>query len=358
MGLVRIAAGVAPALALLALVEVALRVGWRHVPPVLGTALYSVYEDKPGDLYFRDRPSRTMFMWPSFRTRAYWDGYAWEHRTDASGFRNPPDLSDHSLLLLGDSMIYGHGVEEKDTVAHLLRAKHGRGAYSMARQGDCLFEQYMKLRLHLDEMRPKTAVVTVFLNDFEDLESKRSPEQIAAPPELTLDYGALAARLAQPAASSSWLDELHRLKIWRLLAAGWDALGRRAAAPPAGDAAVAAAPPPPPPMLAPIADDARFATITRYYRTLLGDLAQRARAQGTELVVLDLDLGEHVAAGSLALQDRVRAMLESIGAEYGFRVLSTRELFDGCEACYLPRDGHLSREGHRRLAAFLDEQLP
>jgi hypothetical protein len=354
-----VAAALVPVLAVLALVEVALRVAWRRVPPQLGTALYSVYEDKPGDIYFRDRPSRTLWMWPGYATRAYWNGYAWEHRTDEAGFRNPPGLADRSLLLLGDSMIYGHGVEESDTVAHFLRAEHGRGAYNMGRQGDCLFEEYVKARLYLPRFRPRTVVLTVFLNDFEDLETKRTPEQIASPPELALDYEALAARLAAPRSSANALDELHRSKVWRLLEAAAARVRRGGAGAPAASTAApaVAAAPPVASFLAPMLDDARFAPIARYYEILLGDLAARTRTAGAELVLLHLDVGDHVVAGSIAAQDRVRALLESIAAAHGLRVLGTRALFEGCDDCYLPDDGHLSREGHRRLAAFLDGQL-
>jgi hypothetical protein len=324
------------------------------VPPRVGTAIYSVYGDQPGDIYFIDGPTRSVFQWPDFETSAYWNGYRWTHRTDALGFRDPPELADRSLVLLGDSMIYGHGVEETDTVAHFLRAEHGRPAYSAARQGDCLYQEYLVARLLLPKLHPRTLVVTTFLNDFEDLEIYRTPEEIAAAAELSLDADALAARVAHPKRKLRLAKQLHRSKVWRLVEAAWQQLHA-----PDGGGAVAAAPPDAvPSFVRAITDDDRYAPIAHYYEVVLGDLAQRARASGTALVLLDLDVGDHVVAGSLPAQDRLWALLQSIADANGVRALNTRAVFAGCEECFLPLDGHLSGIGHRRLAAFLDDALP
>jgi hypothetical protein len=91
----------------------------------------------------------------------------------------------------------------------------------------------------------------------------------------------------------------------------------------------------------------------RYYERVIADLAQRARESGAQLVLLDLDIGEQLVSGALPAQGRIRAQLDAIGARASLRVLGTRELFQGCDACFLPHDGHFTREGHRRLAEFL-----
>ena len=59
------------------------------------------------------------------RPRCHWNGYSWRHRTDAWGGRNPETWSEVDVALLGDSMIYGHGVEEEQTTAHFLRERLG-----------------------------------------------------------------------------------------------------------------------------------------------------------------------------------------------------------------------------------------
>src|SRR4030095_14133840 len=140
----RLAAGALPLLATLALAELVLRTFPAIVPISVGTAIYSVYTTAPGDIYFLDVPTRATFMCPDFHTRAYWNGYVWDHRTDARGFRNPPELHDPALVWLGDSMIYGHGVEERDTAAAQLRSAHGIAAYNAGRQADCLYQEYLR----------------------------------------------------------------------------------------------------------------------------------------------------------------------------------------------------------------------
>jgi hypothetical protein len=51
-------------------------------------------------------------------------------------------------------------------------------------------------------------------------------------------------------------------------------------------------------------------------------------------------------------------MLEAVARELGLRFLATGSAFAGCADCYLPGDGHLSREGHRRLAALVAREIP
>jgi hypothetical protein len=367
----RVAGPLVGVLVLVASLEIGLRLASGLFSPRIGNRLYSVYSDRPGGIYFTLEDVGMAFMLPSHSTRAYFNGLWWRHATDALGFRNPEGLDDRSLVLLGDSMIYGHGVEEADTVAHFLRAEHGLPAYNMARQGDCLFQEYVLARLFLPWIRPRTLLLFTFLNDFADLEAFRRPAQIAEPPELDrYDYDALRERLEAPRAWRLW-GQLERLKTWRLVGALLAELERLRAAPraAAGAAApvaasgsaswpgIAGAPAPPTPsFLEPLLDDRRFAPIASYYRRVLADLALRCREQGTELVVALLDIGDEVYPAQAA-QDRLRLLLEAIGRAEGFRVLETRPLFAGCRACFLPRDGHLTREGHRRLADFVAAEI-
>jgi hypothetical protein len=333
----------------LASIEAVLRLAPGVVGARFANAVFSTYHDDPGGIYFRDRETRMNFMRPELATRGYWNGHAWLHRTDADGFRNPPGTASDGLLLFGDSMIYGHGVEEEETVAHFLRSEHGRAAYSMARQGDTLFQEYVLARLALARLRPEQLLLFVFLNDFEDMTAYRKPEQITGAPEIDhLDYAALAARVRDPEADGL-RKQYRRLRVWRL----YEGLRK---APPAPTAA------PDPdalhPSLVAILDDARFAPVADYYRRVLGDLAARTRAQGIELSIVLLDLGDEVIPKAIPAQDRLHALLAEIGRENEFRVLSTRSIYAGCPECFLPGDGHLTREGHRRLAEFVHREVP
>ncbi len=326
--------------------EAALRLAPGVVGGRLANAVYSAYG--AGGIYFKDPELGMKFMWPDFETRAYWNGHWWQHRSDAAGFRNPPDLAARSLWLLGDSLIYGHGVEEQDTVAHQLRATHGRPAYNMGRQANCLFQEYVLARLYLEKLRPETVVLFVFLNDFRDLENSRQPAQIADPPELErLDYDALRARVEHPEQRWRLGDQLARLRVWRL---GKGIAEMLSASPNPVDEAHE--------QMASIFEAARYDPIARYYRLLLADLARRCRKQGAEFAVVLLELPDDVVPNATAAQQRLLGLLDEIGATQEFRVLGTRAIFRDCPDCFLPNDGHLTREGHRRLAAFVDAQIP
>jgi hypothetical protein len=290
-------------------------------------------------------------MVPRFVTENFWNGYSWRHRTDDLGFRNPPGLAERSLLLLGDSLIYGHGVAEEHTVAHLLRTEYGRPAYNMARQGDCLYQQYVLLRLYRDELRPRTVVLFVFLNDFADLFAYRSREELERMPELGLDERAVRARVEKLGRDPAYPfpAQLYRSRALRLLrgaarSLSGDWIARAEAAPlAAGDLAAAVLRPEP------------FATASRYYRRVLGETRRLAAVQGADFRVVLLDVGAD-SGGRLAYE-RLGRFLAEAGREAGFSYSSTAGLFDGCGDCFLPNDGHLSPRGHALLAGFLNARL-
>ena len=256
--------------------------------------VYSRYDIRPGGIYVRERRAGLRFMWPDFSTENYWNGYRWQHSTDSRGFRNPPGTPTE-VLLLGDSLIYGHGVEEPETVAAFLRSEWGVGAYNMGRQGAALFDEYVFLRTFLPELTPRSVVLFVFLNDFDDLEVYRTAEQIAAMPEIDqLDYaairqwaGELPGRL--PAAPRRWL---WRRPSLRLLLSAAKELRSLAFTTPAWAADL-----PPnllavyPPFLAPLLDPDRRARLATYYTRILGDLAERCRARGIDLRIVYLGAG-------------------------------------------------------------------
>ena len=139
----------------------------------LGNYVYSRYGTGPGEIYFHEPALGMNLMWPGFATRAYYNGWFWEHRTDPLGFRNPPDR-EADVLLLGDSLIYGHGAELEEGVSEVLHDHYGWLTYNLAQQGDCLYQSYVKTRLFIDELAPRTVVYFAFLNDASDLEAYRT----------------------------------------------------------------------------------------------------------------------------------------------------------------------------------------
>lgn len=334
----------------LGVLEIALRTLPLKRASTLANEVYTAYGSFPGGIYFTEPETRINFMVPNFTVENFWNGYSWRHRTDGLGFRNPPGVTDRSLLLLGDSLIYGHGVEESQTAASLLRTRYGRPAYDMARQGDCLYQQYVLLRLYHRELAPKTVVLFVFLNDFSDLLFYRTREEIEQMPELRLDDRALRQRVADLGKAPVYpvQRQLYRFRSLRLLrgvaksfSGDWMA---RAEAAPAGLGGLAAA----------VLQPEPFALASHYYRRVLAECQRIASGEKAELKVVLLNVGAAVGPDGRRANERLRGFLQEASTEIGFSFATTAGIFEGCGECFLPHDGHFSPEGHLRLARFLE----
>jgi hypothetical protein len=354
--------------------EVVLRLGAPWLAPALGQVgnrTYTRYGTHPGDVYFVDSVFGEQFMVPEHTTTNYWNGYFWRHATDRRGFRNPPGAATE-VLLAGDSFVYGHGVEEADTFAARLRRDHGVGAYNLGRQGDCLLQEYVVLRTYLDDLRPREVVVMVFVNDFEDFLNYRTFGEIAARAESSWAYGGAAERIAREGrrVEHGLLKQPFRLRAVRLLAAvagrvGLTALpGRLLISLPAPRASAAPPPSAPPAewtaaesFLHPILDWERFAPLIDAHEALLADLSRRAAARGSRLSVVFLEHPQVTSRWMHLAQRRIHHQLRRRCAAHGIPYRTLLPVLQGCDACFLPGDGHLSPEGHRRVAAFLAAEV-
>jgi hypothetical protein len=327
-------------------VEVALRAFPGLLSGPIANATYTAYGMRSYGIYFVDRDSGLPFMKPGFEVDNYWNGYFWKHRTDASGFRNPSDDGAKDVLLLGDSIIYGHGVEEEQTLSHFLRESFGRAAYNMGRQGASLGDYYVLGRLHLASMRPRVVVLFSFINDFHDAELAHSAETLLHPPEIDVDYAALRARVrAWCDGTSRWRRTYDELRLHRFLRAARDVTRPWRHALWTGTSA-----PAPPPDRGPLYDPVRLARVRAYYERLLPDLDRRCREAGARLLVVHLRM-----AGDEDVLERSHALVSDVCSRHGIAYRDTVGVFS--QESFLPNDGHLTERGHRALAAHVDRLL-
>lgn len=311
----------------------------------LGNYVFSRYGLGPGDLYFRVPGLDAWMMWPNFETRAYYNGWFWNHRTDDRGFRNPPDR-ESDVLLLGDSLIYGHGAEQEDLVSEVLHDRFGWETYNLGQQGDGLYQSYAKLRLFQEELAPRFIIHFAFANDVGDLEVVRSTEEIESLPELTRDdWGELRetiAEVGQAGGRSGWLSGqpvvrfpggvLQEITERRQRAARSDAEGPFAA----------------------LLDAERRAAAQRYYDLVLTDMAARAGDAGAELIIVNLD----VTAGlDPDVRRNFRELVEHAARVSGAHYYDTGGVISSCLDCILENDGHLNAKGHMVLAELVDGWL-
>jgi hypothetical protein len=133
--------------------------------------MLSRYSPYPDGVYWRWPGDRSVvnLMKPDYTTTMYGNGYRWTHQTDRRGFRNAVSRDRVDVILLGDSMIYGQGVEIDQTVGHYLEFRSGMTVANLARQGDCVYEHLRMLGSAGLPLRPRIAIHFFFLNDIRDL---------------------------------------------------------------------------------------------------------------------------------------------------------------------------------------------
>lgn len=333
--------------AALLLTVAGLEVLLRARPTLLGAAFangaLSKYTTREGGIYYRDRGLRIHFMIPNLTTRMYASGYEWTHETDSLGFRNRGPVIPANVILLGDSYIYGHGLEYEQTVSHRLHQLTGLTVANLARQGDCTFQEAYLLTEYLPLLRPRWVVYFFYENDIADLYaflSDRQMEEFIALPFDAIRYparqdpaGALRARqeaIQKRSPIQKARDRLYVYKMWRWLR--WQ-LGLReaVAAPPRG--------------LVDPADGGSLAW--RYTRHALGYMQFLSERAGAQLVV----------AAITPSNRRQYDLVRGIARDYGLPFLDTSGLTAAEGALWLSGDGHPSPEGARRLAAIVAAYL-
>jgi hypothetical protein len=128
--------------------------------------LYSRNHVYTGGVYERDEHLGYR-MRPDVHALTYWNGYWWHHDTNRHGFRGT-DLVRADAVVLGDSMIYGHGVETDQTVPARLSALTGRPVANLGEAATALVQASMLLREKGLPLRPRLVFVCSHPNDLDD----------------------------------------------------------------------------------------------------------------------------------------------------------------------------------------------
>jgi len=174
----RICLAAAAALLALALAEAGLRLALTRLPTPLADELGTGYVDF-GDGIYRFDPALNMErMRPHYRREMFFNGYFWLHQTDWMGFRNPTDRHHDDIVLIGDSMIYGHGLEETSTVRSHLERLLGRPVANLGLQGGAMDTEYETLRHDTVRLSPQWVFIFFLNNDITDIESRLPDDEI------------------------------------------------------------------------------------------------------------------------------------------------------------------------------------
>ena len=330
---------------LLALFVVEITLRWR--PTLLGYAFangaLSRYTTKAGGIYYSDRSLRIHFMIPNHRATLFANGYVWQHQTDALGLRNRPLHIPADVMLLGDSVVYGHGVDFEHTLGHYLEQRSGLRVANLGHQGDCAFQEAYRLTAYLPVFRPRFVVHVFTPGDIEDLYTYLSPAAMEAFIALPLDRitypsrtdpgQALAERERKIRGRSVMRrarEELYVMKMWRWLRHRYREWR--------GGAAVAA------PLRSRGVDPADVSTDPasagwRYTEHALAYMKHVAESAGARLLMAPMADGRQLE------------ILQNIAGRHAIDFIDTATLF--AASSFLSNDGHLSPHGARVMADLI-----
>jgi hypothetical protein len=288
---------------------------------------------------------------PGFARSLYWNGHVWHHDANADGYRGPR-LDRADAVFLGDSMIYGHGVETDETVPARFQAVTGLPSANLGQQGTCPIQGLEHLRRTGIGLRPRYIFLCVHPTDVKDATAGYDRAELRRFLEED-GYRPIARADQEPGLFQFWLARVAiPLRTGRalrgLMQPAPQAQGADAA--PAEEARFlpsreAIAEPFAP--LAPGADPDVTLGWT-VLRRAVGQIAAAAGGAGAELVVFDLGYPTAFSAA-------VEALAAEVGARYSDAGRAALAAAQGGADLYLARDGHWSPAGceqvARRLAA-------
>jgi hypothetical protein len=209
----------------------------HYFPLTLGhgfaNGLRSKYSTRRDGIYYRDPVLDMWFMRPNHRTEMYYNGYVWRHETDGDGFRNREARDQADVMLLGDSFVYGHGVEIDQTIGYFIEELSGKSVVNLGQQGDTCMQESYKLTSYVTKFNPHYVVYFFYENDLRDLYVYRTTQELEQFAQTPLDRVSFENRMDVQAAlelqkqenerslvSQSFFTQLGE-KVYLLKVASW-----------------------------------------------------------------------------------------------------------------------------------------
>jgi len=315
---------------------------------------YTGYHWQRGGIYRLD-PHAGPVMRPSVRRRMYWNGHWWTHESNAAGYRGPL-LGRAQAVFLGDSMVYGHGVEADQAVPAAFARRTGVAAANLGQQGTCVIQALLAFLDKGIALRPSVVFLCVHPTDLEEAERYYGEAELRRFLTLSVEGGArpLVVPEYRPRAWWSparlWAEDLAiPLRCSGILGAAARSWRNRDLAPAGArrdpfiptDGDVEA----PMPALDP-AQPARVRLSWDANRHALAEVQRACARMDARLVVFDLGYPR-------ALTESVERAAREVGALYSpaGRVVLARARAG--EVVYLADDGHWSPRGAEIVAEEL-----
>jgi len=187
----------------LTLLEFYLRYFPETLPKAMGNAVANVYNTNLTGIYRYNPELHMNRMRPDFKCDMYFNRYKWHHETDSMGFRNPTNRETGKVVLLGDSMIYGHGVEETATVRHHLEKLINHSVINLGMPSSSIHQEYQTLKNFGVQLEPEYVFLFFLYNDIQELVVHFTDEEFTRFMEIPVrgSYNALLYNKATPFSS-------------------------------------------------------------------------------------------------------------------------------------------------------------
>lgn len=137
---------------------------------------YGRYHTNVGGIYDYDEHMSKRLK-PNLVCSNYFNGHRWTHDSNARGYRGP-QLESADTVFLGDSLIYGHGVETHQTVPHEFEVESGLRSANLGIQGSGFMQAWMRFKRLGVPLRPKWVFLCSCYNDIIDVNHDYSAEEL------------------------------------------------------------------------------------------------------------------------------------------------------------------------------------
>ena len=135
----------------------------RFLPINVQNLVLTKYTTDISGIYFDDPRYNIQILKPDFLQKdMFFNGYYWRHKTNHIGIRDNRDIEKADIVLLGDSMVYGHGLNFADTIGYNLEKISGLTVANLALQGDYPPFEYVRLKKLGLFLRPRFVFFFIF----------------------------------------------------------------------------------------------------------------------------------------------------------------------------------------------------
>jgi len=353
-------------------VEIFLRVFIGLLPMELGNILGTPYRTGSCGIYTWDADRNMVRFKPDHTQNAFMYGYRWHHQGDYRGYRNPENWDAADIVLLGGSMVYGHGVEEEATIrAHLANELPEKTVANLGQQGAAIDMIYQIFRHDALALDPKHLILFHFHNDLTDLLSRLNEDEMRRLLALRVDdfttryfdYEGLKPQrksLLRPIENMIFKSYLFRSITYAIskLTAGTPSAA--AAESPLEETGSDQGEARPPEMIEvtdwralPFFEESESRQLAMaFHRRMMEKIDLLAQANGVSILHVVIDAEDPAVEWVLARES----------AKLGWPYLNLKPFLEAREAdgveVFLPGDGHFTDEGARDVAEVLVKEFP